>query len=162
MLAITTLASTNVSDAVTPRARLLADHEHLERLLRLLLIRARAGDSADVVTPWRNFEEGLRAHLVAEEEELFPYYALLAPEEVGALRREPQAGYPRYSQSTAFLLSYFLGSFGADRFYIGQTGLGVLKLLTCGGFGLWALIDLVLIGMGKFRDAEGNSLRYES
>lgn len=78
------------------------------------------------------------------------------------LRREPQAGYPRYSQSTAFLLSYFLGSFGADRFYIGQTGLGVLKLLTCGGFGLWALIDLVLIGMGKFRDAEGNSLRYES
>lgn len=88
MLAITTLASTNVSDAVTPRARLLADHEHLERLLRLLLIRARAGDSADVVTPWRNFEEGLRAHLVAEEEELFPYYALLAPEEVGALRRE--------------------------------------------------------------------------
>lgn len=75
-------------DALTPRARLLADHEHLERLLRLLLIRARAGDSADVVAPWRNFEEGLRAHLVAEEEELFPTFAAVAPEEVGALRRE--------------------------------------------------------------------------
>ncbi|MFO0668384.1 MAG: hemerythrin domain-containing protein [Polyangiaceae bacterium] len=71
-----------------PRARLLADHEHLERLLRLLLIRARAGDSADVVQPWRELEEGLRAHLLAEEEELFPHYAAVAPDETAALRRE--------------------------------------------------------------------------
>ncbi|EYF00934.1 TM2 domain-containing protein [Chondromyces apiculatus] len=78
------------------------------------------------------------------------------------LRREPAAGYPQQSQSTAFLLAYFLGYFGADRFYLGQTGLGILKLFTCGGFGIWALIDLVLIGMGKLHDNAGNSLRYEA
>jgi TM2 domain-containing membrane protein YozV len=77
------------------------------------------------------------------------------------LARDPPVGTPTRSQSTAFLLAYFAGTFGADRFYLGYTGLGVLKLLTCGGLGIWAIIDLVLIGMGRMRDAEGNSLRFE-
>lgn len=77
------------------------------------------------------------------------------------LAREPTAGTPQKSQGTAFLLAYFLGIFGADRFYLGQTGLGIAKLLTCGGMGIWALIDLILIGMGKMKDAEGNSLSYD-
>lgn len=45
----------------------------------------------------------------------------------------------------AFGLSVFGGSFGLDRFYIGDIGLGIAKLLTFGGFGLWSLVDLFLI-----------------
>ena len=36
-----------------------------------------------------------------------------------------------------------------------------LKLFTCGGLGFWALIDQLLIGMGKMRDVDGNSLNYD-
>jgi len=46
---------------------------------------------------------------------------------------------------TALLISVFIGGLGIDRIYIGDTSLGVLKLITCGGFGLWAIIDLFLI-----------------
>jgi len=55
------------------------------------------------------------------------------------------------STTTALILSLFLGSLGIDRFYIGHTGLGIGKLLTMGGLGIWALIDWFLI-MGATRD----------
>ena len=45
----------------------------------------------------------------------------------------------------SILLSIFVGSFGVDRFYIGDTGLGIGKLLTGGGCGIWWLIDIFLI-----------------
>ena len=45
---------------------------------------------------------------------------------------------------------------GIDRFYLGYTGLGVVKLLTMGGFGIWALIDFIRIGVDSLRPADGS------
>jgi TM2 domain-containing membrane protein YozV len=47
----------------------------------------------------------------------------------------------------ALLLSILVGSLGIDRFYMGYVGLGILKLITLGGLGIWWLIDLILVAM---------------
>ena len=60
--------------------------------------------------------------------------------------------------TTALLLSIFLGYLGVDRFYLGHIGLGVAKLLTLGGCGIWHLVDLILIAMRKLPDAQGRPL----
>lgn len=52
--------------------------------------------------------------------------------------------------TTALIISIIAGSLGIDRFYIGDTGLGIGKLFTCGGLGIWAIIDWFLI-MGATR-----------
>lgn len=58
----------------------------------------------------------------------------------------------------ALLLSIFVGQLGVDRFYLGKIGTGLLKLLTVGGFGLWWIIDIVLIATGDMRDVNGQPL----
>ena len=59
---------------------------------------------------------------------------------------------------TTLLLSFFTGTLGVNRFYLGYTSLGIAKLLTLGGCGIWALIDLIMIATGKMTDAKGQPL----
>ncbi len=59
---------------------------------------------------------------------------------------------------TTLLLCILLGEFGVHRFYTGHIFIGVLQLLTLCGFGIWFIIDLVLILTGSYRDAQGNPL----
>ena len=54
----------------------------------------------------------------------------------------------RRSQLTAVLLSFFFGVLGVDRFYLGCTWTGVLKLITFGGLTIWALIDFIRLAVG--------------
>ncbi len=67
-----------------------------------------------------------------------------------------QQGLSSKDKDVLILLSGWLGGIGIDRFYRGQAGLGILKLITFGGCGIWALIDTVVYLMGNLpTDADG-------
>ena len=63
------------------------------------------------------------------------------------------------SWTTALILSVLLGGLGVDRFYLGYTGLGLAKLFTLGGCGVWTIIDIVQIATRKMNDFRGMPLR---
>ena len=62
------------------------------------------------------------------------------------------------SKLTAILLCFFLGSLGIHRFYLGYTLIGVIQLLTFGGFLIWVIVDLIRLNIGSLKDYEDNDL----
>ena len=90
-----------------------------------------------------------------------------------AAPQPPVGGQPPYAQApppagagqpksflVAILLSIFVGSLGVDRFYLGYVGLGILKLVTLGGCGIWSIVDIILIATGKLQDKNGVPLQH--
>jgi TM2 domain-containing membrane protein YozV len=58
----------------------------------------------------------------------------------------------------SLVISLLGGGLGIDRFYLGDTGLGIAKLLTCGGLGIWSIVDWFLI-MGRAREVNFQKLQ---
>ncbi|MBC7459648.1 TM2 domain-containing protein, partial [Candidatus Saccharibacteria bacterium] len=78
-----------------------------------------------------------------------------------ALKHWPVELKPAHRQRhflAAFFFSFFLGTFGVDRFYLGYIGSGILKLITFGGFGVWTILDLFIINAGAMKDKQGQEL----
>lgn len=61
-------------------------------------------------------------------------------------------------KSIAMVLSLLFGLLGFDRFYLGYWGLGMLKLITLGGLGIWWLLDFIFIYTDNMLDVKGNKL----
>ena len=63
------------------------------------------------------------------------------------------------SRLTVTLFAWFLGIFGAHRFYLGKIGTAIAMLLTAGGVGIWALVDFIMAVSGSMRDKEGKLIK---
>lgn len=74
-----------------------------------------------------------------------------------ALSSNDRASGGSKSQLIALLLVIFVGGLGIHRFYLGYTTIGIIQLLTLGGCGIWALIDLIRIVTGDLKPADGSN-----
>lgn len=78
---------------------------------------------------------------------------------MGGVQNAKTKSFPRQRHFLAvFFISFIWGTFGVDRMYLGKWGTGILKLVTFGGFGIWVLVDLVLIMAGTMRDKQGREM----
>ena len=63
--------------------------------------------------------------------------------------------------AATLLLCFFLGALGIHRFYVGKIVTGILMIITLGGFGIWNIIDLIMIITGNFKDNKGLKIKHQ-
>lgn len=86
-------------------------------------------------------------------------YAPTTPTAPPAPHRVDGASSSDKSYIATWLLSWLVGLFGVDRFYLGKIGTGIAKLVTLGGLGIWYLVDLILTLTGNATDRQGRKVR---
>jgi len=78
------------------------------------------------------------------------------------MNKNAQLQTKKFSKQRHFLAVFFIsfswGTFGVDRMYLGKWGTGILKLVSFGGFGIWTIVDLILIMGGSMRDKWGREM----
>jgi len=85
-------------------------------------------------------------------------YAQPAPQQYAQPQQVVYASPPK-SKLVAFILCFFFGWLGVHHFYMGNIVIGVIQLLTCGGFFIWSFLDLIIILCGGYTDGEGRFLQ---
>jgi TM2 domain-containing membrane protein YozV len=78
-----------------------------------------------------------------------------------ASNQQPAAKRQGHSFVVTLVLCLCLGGFGAHRFYTGNTGIAIGQMLTCGGLGIWTLVDFIQIVSGSYRDGDGLPLSHD-
>lgn len=82
------------------------------------------------------------------------------PDSAGQTFNTPQATKEKEDRwLIALILCIVLGGLGVHRFYTGNTTTGIIMLLTLGGCGIWALIDLIMIACNTYVDGNGQTLK---
>ncbi|WP_165384924.1 Ltp family lipoprotein [Cryobacterium sp. SO1] len=93
---------------------------------------------------------------IGQKEQSVPFTVPQPPPKPGALYAPVIPS--EKSFLATWLFAWLLGFFAVDRFYLGKVGTGLLKLFTFAGFGVWYLVDLVLVLAGAQRDKQGRRL----
>ena len=85
--------------------------------------------------------------------------AVVCPQ-CGVMQAPPPALYHTSEKRIlpAFLLCLVAGWLGVHRFYAGKIWTGILQLVTLGGLGIWAFVDLIMLAVGAFRDGDGEKI----
>ena len=93
------------------------------------------------------------------------HFAAPASAPAPAPARAPVMSVPGQPKGRSFIvalvLCFSLGIFGVHRFYTGNVLSGIVQLLTCGGMGIWVLIDLISIVTDSYRDGDGRPLVHD-
>lgn len=91
-----------------------------------------------------------------QEKALDKFNARMAKQEQRNAKRAKNGKASSKSWIVSLLLCFFLGVLGIHRFYLGYTGIGIIQLLTGGGFGIWVLIDFIRILIRDLQPRNGS------